>query len=217
MFMSKNCITNRSKFSSELQGAINSSFTVTNFNAGTCNRRSLAESTFKTTFQWFLFCPISSYGLGSVVGIATGHGLDGPGIESRWGRDFPHLFTPTLGPPSLLYNKYWVFPRGEEWPGCDADPSPPSSTVVKKGYSYTSTPPMGCTACTRVHFTSSSCLPGMWDPHEHNRVTLFFSKQLLYFNSWWYWQIKFFQSLHKVSQVFRLWFIANNKGKKRIT
>jgi hypothetical protein len=30
-------------------------------------------------------------GLGSVVGIATSYGLDGPGIESRWGRDFPHL------------------------------------------------------------------------------------------------------------------------------
>ena len=27
-------------------------------------------------------------GLGSVVGIATSYGLDGPGIESRWGRDF---------------------------------------------------------------------------------------------------------------------------------
>jgi len=25
------------------------------------------------------------HGLGSVVGIATGYGLDGPGIESRWG------------------------------------------------------------------------------------------------------------------------------------
>jgi len=27
----------------------------------------------------------------SVAGIATGYGLDSPGIESRWGRDFPHL------------------------------------------------------------------------------------------------------------------------------
>jgi hypothetical protein len=37
---------------------------------------------------------------GSAVGIATGYGLDGPGIESRWGggRDFPHLFRPVLGP-----------------------------------------------------------------------------------------------------------------------
>ena len=36
-------------------------------------------------------------GPGSVVGIATGYGLDGPGIESRWGRDFPHLSIPVLG------------------------------------------------------------------------------------------------------------------------
>jgi hypothetical protein len=31
-------------------------------------------------------------------GIATRYGLDGPGIESRWGRDFPHPSRPTLGP-----------------------------------------------------------------------------------------------------------------------
>jgi hypothetical protein len=36
-------------------------------------------------------------GVGS-FGIATGHGLDGPGIESRLGRDFSHLSRPTLGP-----------------------------------------------------------------------------------------------------------------------
>jgi hypothetical protein len=35
---------------------------------------------------------------GNVVGIATGYGLDGPGIESRWERDFPHLSRPALGP-----------------------------------------------------------------------------------------------------------------------
>jgi len=35
---------------------------------------------------------------GSSVGIAIGYGLDGPGVESRWRRDFPHLFRPTLGP-----------------------------------------------------------------------------------------------------------------------
>ena len=37
-------------------------------------------------------------GPGSVVGTVTGYGLDGPGIESRWGRDFPHLSRPVLGP-----------------------------------------------------------------------------------------------------------------------
>jgi len=33
-------------------------------------------------------------GLGRSVDIATGYGLDGPGIESRWGRDFPYLSRP---------------------------------------------------------------------------------------------------------------------------
>jgi len=32
------------------------------------------------------------------VGIATRYGLDGPGIESRNGRDFPHPSRPALGP-----------------------------------------------------------------------------------------------------------------------
>ena len=34
----------------------------------------------------------------SVVGIATGYGMDGPWIESRWGRYFPLLFRPAPGP-----------------------------------------------------------------------------------------------------------------------
>jgi hypothetical protein len=37
-------------------------------------------------------------GPGSSVGIATGYGLDSSGIESRWVRDFPHLFRPALRP-----------------------------------------------------------------------------------------------------------------------
>jgi len=46
------------------------------------------------------FCPLCTIngGPGSVFGIATGYGLDGPGIESRWRRDFPHLSRPALGP-----------------------------------------------------------------------------------------------------------------------
>ena len=52
------------------------------------------------------------------------------------------------GPPSLLYNDYRVHPGGKERPVRDADPSPPSNAVVMKEQSYTSTPPLGRTACT---------------------------------------------------------------------
>jgi hypothetical protein len=37
-------------------------------------------------------------GAGSIVGLATAYGLDGPMIESRWGRDFPNLSRPALRP-----------------------------------------------------------------------------------------------------------------------
>ena len=37
-------------------------------------------------------------GRDSSVGIATHYGLDGPGIESQWGRYFLHPYRPALGP-----------------------------------------------------------------------------------------------------------------------
>jgi hypothetical protein len=40
----------------------------------------------------------SERGSGSSVSIATGYGLDGPGIESRRGRGFLHPSRPALGP-----------------------------------------------------------------------------------------------------------------------
>ena len=91
---------------------------------------------------------IEHTGPGNSVGIATGYGLDDPGLESRWGRDFPHLSRPALGPTQPPVQ--WVpgLSRGKERPGRDADPTPPNSAVVKKEYSYTFTPPMGRTTCT---------------------------------------------------------------------
>ena len=75
---------------------------------------------------------IAPCGPGSVVGIATGYGQEGAGIESRWGREFPHLSRRALGPTQPLVQRVPVFPGGKERPGRDADPSPPSSAVVKK-------------------------------------------------------------------------------------
>jgi len=68
----------------------------------------------------------------SVVGIEAGYGLDGPGIEARWERDFPHLSRPALGPTQPPVQ--WVpgLSRGKERPVRDADSSPPSSAVVMK-------------------------------------------------------------------------------------
>jgi hypothetical protein len=61
--------------------------------------------------------------------------------------------------PSSLYNGYWVFPRGKEQPRHDADPSPPSSAVVMKEQSYTSTTPMGRTASTEPQCLYSRAIP----------------------------------------------------------
>ena len=55
-------------------------------------------------------------GRDSSVGIAPRYGLDGPGIESRWGRGGEIFRTRPdrpWGPPSLLYNGYRVFPGGK--------------------------------------------------------------------------------------------------------
>jgi hypothetical protein len=68
---------------------------------------------------------------GSSVGIANDYGLDGSGIESRWGRDFSHTSRPALG--STQPPVQWVpglFPGGRKRLGSDADPSPPSSAEV---------------------------------------------------------------------------------------
>ena len=67
---------------------------------------------------------------GSSVGIATDYGLDGRGIESRWGARFSPRQDRPWGPRSLLYNGYRVFPGGKIRPGRAADHSPISSAVV---------------------------------------------------------------------------------------
>ena len=45
------------------------------------------------------------------------YGLEGPGIESRWGRNILTLPDGPWGPPSLLYNGYRVSFVGAKRPG----------------------------------------------------------------------------------------------------
>jgi len=101
-------------------------------------------------------------GPASSVGIATGYGLDGPGIESRWGGGCEIFRTcpdRPWGPSSILYKGYRVFPGNKERPGRDADPLPllvpwsRNSTVIPLLPLGAVQPVQSLSACTTVHFT----------------------------------------------------------------
>ena len=72
-------------------------------------------------------------GWDSSVGIATRYGLDGPGIESRCGRNFPYTSRPALGPTQPPMQ--WVtslFPGGKVRPGRDHDHPPQIAPKLQK-------------------------------------------------------------------------------------
>ena len=87
--------------------------------------------------------PLLGVGWDSSDCITTRYGLDGPGIESRRGRDFPHTSCPALGPTQPPIK--WVpglFPRGVKRPGRDVDHPLPSSAEVKERLELCHAPPL---------------------------------------------------------------------------
>ena len=68
----------------------------------------------------------------SSAGVTTRYGLDGPGIESRWGEIFRTSPDRPWGPPSLLYNGYRVNFPGVKRTGRGVDHPPSSSFEVKE-------------------------------------------------------------------------------------
>jgi hypothetical protein len=108
------------------------------------------------TLSYFLLILSSTYsGPGSSVGIATDYGLDGSGIESRWGRDFSHTSRPALGQTLFSCTTGTGSFPGVKRPGRGADhPHPPSAEVENK-YLYSPSRPL--VACYRVdHYLLSS-------------------------------------------------------------
>jgi len=62
--------------------------------------------------------------------MATDYGLDAPGIESRWGRDFPPVQTGPGAHPASRTRGTEPFPRGKVRPGRAADHSHHTSAAV---------------------------------------------------------------------------------------
>jgi hypothetical protein len=77
----------------------------------------------------------------SVVGIATGYGLDDRGVEFRVPVGSRIFSSPRR--PDRLWGPPTSYPVGTEgsFPGGEADHSPPASAEAKKMWIYTSTPP----------------------------------------------------------------------------
>ena len=68
----------------------------------------------------------------SAVGIATHYELDGPGIQFRWKRNFPHLSGPflvTTQPPVKKGTEFYQWVKG---PRRGVDRPPPPSPEVKE-------------------------------------------------------------------------------------
>jgi hypothetical protein len=101
-----------------------------------------------STFQHlnlFPLLPDRWKSLHSPVGIATGYGLDGRGVEVRVSagvRLFPLYLVHTgsgVHPANYPVGTGGSFPR-EKWLGREADYPPPTSPEVKNTWVYTSSP-----------------------------------------------------------------------------
>jgi len=78
----------------------------------------------------FIFMFFCSWGLDTSIGIATCSGLDGPGIESRWGVIFSAPFQTGRGAhPASFTMGTGSFPEVKR-PGRGVDHPPPSSAEV---------------------------------------------------------------------------------------
>ena len=110
-------------------------------------------------WKWFALSAILNVsttkfvGRDSSVGIATSYGLDGLGIESRWGGGiFRNRPDRSWGPPRFLYNGYRVFP-GSKAVGAWRSLPTTSSAEVKERVVIPPLPLRFFVACSSMNFT----------------------------------------------------------------
>jgi len=101
----------------------------------------------------------------SSVGIATGYGLDGQGIESRWGPDIPHLSRPALGVhPASCTMVTGSFPGVKGGRGLTLIPHPllvfwsRNCRAIPLFPLWAVRPVQSLSACKRVHFFTEEYL-----------------------------------------------------------
>ena len=75
----------------------------------------------------------------SAIDVTIGYKLDGPGIESRYGRDFLHPSRPALGPTQSPVG-YRVFAGCKATGACRWPPTPSSTEVQGRIELYLSSP-----------------------------------------------------------------------------
>jgi len=102
------------------------------------------------------------------VGIQTRYWLDGPGIESRWRRIFPHQSRLSLGSiESPMYYGYRVFPGGKAAGVWRRPPTPSSAEVKERIELY-----LFCAfvACSRVRFAFTFHVH--WHLNKQQRISV---------------------------------------------
>jgi len=110
-------------------------------------------------YCFFLHCFVYVCGPGSSVGIATGYGLDGPRIESRWGRDFPPVQTVPVAHPACCKIGTGSFLGVNSGRAVTLTPHPLLVPWSRKSRAtpllplWAVRPVQSLSTCTRVHFT----------------------------------------------------------------
>ena len=120
-----------------------------------------------------LCCSLCSCGPGSVVGIATGYGLVGPRIESRWGARFSApVHTGLRAHPASCTMGIGSFPWVKSGRGVTLTPHlllvswSWKSRAIPLLPSWAVRPVQSLSACTRVHFTL--LLPSVWSQSHYS-------------------------------------------------